>query len=211
MENQQLHSSDWKPGDWLYQCLHGLSQKPQWITPVMWGSINGLKSHLKHEAPLMYNLFEVLERKWEAGLKPEAEELLIASGKCPVNCLQYDLQQQLHQVAESSHLVWCTLFLLPYQFFTQELLQEPFKFDQSNFNHTVTKLIVACDQPFDTTEKFEFKEMMHAMNPRVSLPSAEAVKWCVMGMADDTVSELRTMIAVSDLIPRKTSNHTCQL
>ena len=86
-------------------------------------------------------------------------------------------------------------------FYTRTSLQEPFKFDQSNFDRAVAKWIAACDQPFDAAEKFEFKEMMHAVNPRVSLPSAEAVKRCVMGMADDTVSELRTMIAVSDLVP----------
>ena len=120
MENHQLHLGGWKPGDRLYQCLHGKSKKPQRITQAMRGSINGLKSHLKCEVPLMYNLFELLERKREAGLKLEAEELLVASGECPVNCLPYDLQQQLQQIGDltDSHLVCYATFPLPFKIVT---------------------------------------------------------------------------------------------
>ena len=129
-----------------------------------------------------------------------------------MNCLPYDLQQQLQQIGDltDSHLVCYATFPLPYQNCNIRIsLQEPFKFNQSNFDCAVAKWIAACDQPFEATEKFEFKEMMHAANPRVSLPSSKAVKHWVMGMADDTFSELRTMIAVSDLVPQKPSNLTC--
>lgn len=68
----------------------------------MRGSINGLKSQLKRDAPLMYNLFEILEKKRELGSKPTTEELLVASGQRTVDQLPYQLQEQLKRIGDLS-------------------------------------------------------------------------------------------------------------
>ncbi|KAH9169086.1 hypothetical protein EDB89DRAFT_1908839 [Lactarius sanguifluus] len=100
-ENRQQHCKDWKEGDKLYQCIHS-DGKVQRITPAMRGSINGLKSQLRRDAPLMYNLFEILEKKREFGSKPTPEELLVASGQRTVDHLPYKLQEQLKQIGDLS-------------------------------------------------------------------------------------------------------------
>jgi hypothetical protein len=68
----------------------------------MCGSINGLKSQLRRDAPLMYNLFEILEKKREVGSKPTSEELLVASGQRAVDQLPYQLQEQLKRIGKLS-------------------------------------------------------------------------------------------------------------
>ncbi len=68
----------------------------------MCGSINGLKSQLKRDAPLMYNLFKILEKKHDLGSKPTPEELLVASGQRTVDQLPYQLQEQLKRVGDLS-------------------------------------------------------------------------------------------------------------
>ena len=75
----------------------------------MCGSINGLKSQLKRDAPLMYNLFEILEKKRGLGVKPTPEELLVASGQQAVDQLPYQLQEQLKWMGDLSEpkLVSC--------------------------------------------------------------------------------------------------------
>jgi hypothetical protein len=107
-ENHQQYCKDWKEGDKLYRCIHG-EGKVQRITQAMRGSITGLKSQLKRDAPLMYNLFEILEKKRELGTKPTPQEILVASGKQTVDGLPYQLQEQLKRVGNltKSSLVSC--------------------------------------------------------------------------------------------------------
>ena len=69
------------------------------------------------------------------------------------------------------------------------------------FDRLVTEWIVACDQPFDEVENFEFKRMMHAANPNASLPSADAIQRRIVDMASETVAGLKTMISVSQAKP----------
>jgi hypothetical protein len=69
------------------------------------------------------------------------------------------------------------------------------------FDRLITEWIAACDQPFDEVEKFEFKRMMHAANPNVSLPSADTIQRRIVDMANETVTGLKTMISVSCMTP----------
>ncbi|KAI0257244.1 hypothetical protein BJV78DRAFT_21670 [Lactifluus subvellereus] len=143
----------------------------------MRGSINGLKCRLKRDAPLMYNLFEILEKKRGLGVKPTPEELLVASGQRTVDQLPYQLQEQLKQIGDLSET-------------TQSKPVSRLGPEQ--------KWIVACDQPFDEVEKFEFKQMIHAINPNAVLPSADTVQRRVVDMANEMVTGLKTMISGLD-------------
>lgn len=102
-ENHSQYSREWRSGDWLYLCSH--CDKAYHITPAMHGSVTGMQWHLSRDECLMYQLFEIFEKKLELGVKPTSAELLVASGEQPVQTLPYALEQQHRQVTNSSSSV----------------------------------------------------------------------------------------------------------
>lgn len=58
--------------------------------------------------------------------------------------------------------------------------------------------IASCDQPFKEVEREEFRQMLsYGHRPgQVHVPSADAIQRRILQMGDDTIADLRTMIAV---------------
>ena len=70
--------------------------------------------------------------------------------------------------------------------------------DQEKFEQLLADWIVACDQPFDEVEKFEFWHLLEYTHLWLSLqiPHRGVVKKCVMQMGEDMVEGVKKMIEV---------------
>jgi hypothetical protein len=69
-------------------------------------STTSLQNNLSRQAPLMYNLWEILEWKRKRDEKPHPTEILVARGTADVKTLPY------HIVKHRDKLLNCTTTLL---------------------------------------------------------------------------------------------------
>jgi hypothetical protein len=75
--------------------------------------------------------------------------------------------------------------------------QEPY--NRERHEQLIAEWIAACDQPFDEVEKEEFRRMISygsRQGSSLHIPSADSIKRRIMQMGDNTVSDLKAMIAV---------------
>jgi hypothetical protein len=71
--------------------------------------------------------------------------------------------------------------------------------DQDLFEELLTKWIVATDQPFDTVDNPEFRELMsyvHHPAPGIHIPGRHAIRRRAMKMGEDGIDASKQMFAV---------------
>ena len=76
-------------------------------------------------------------------------------------------------------------------------LQGPW--DQDWFEELLTKWIVATDQPFDTVDNPEFRELMsyiHHPAPAIHIPGCHAIQRRAMKMGEDGIKATKKMFVV---------------
>jgi hypothetical protein len=58
--------------------------------------------------------------------------------------------------------------------------------------------MVACDQPFSEVDQPEFQKLLEYthMCPSLKIPHHQPIKQCIMKMGEDTVNDVKKMIAV---------------
>lgn len=151
----------------------------------------------------MYRLFEILESKQKAKTKPLPIELLVAQAKQPATALPYSLtcpDVVNEQMGGSTGMAVrnCVVYICVV---SHVVCQEPY--DPQVHERLIAEWIASCDQPFKEVEREEFRQMLSYGHCRGQLqesvfriPSADAIHRRIMQMSDDTISDLKAMIAV---------------
>lgn len=72
--------------------------------------------------------------------------------------------------------------------------------DQNMFEQLLAQWMVACDQPFEEVDRLEFHRLLEYTHLQQSLhiPHRQAMKRRVMKMGEDTVTDVKKMIAESN-------------
>jgi hypothetical protein len=73
-------------------------------------------------------------------------------------------------------------------------------FKQETFEALLANWVAATDQPFDTTESPEFRDLLQYLYQKkanLQIPSRHSVRNRIMKMGENTVTKLKEMFAVS--------------
>ncbi|KAJ6454737.1 hypothetical protein C8R47DRAFT_997083 [Mycena vitilis] len=162
------------PGDKHYKCYHG-ARKVLTITRAMKSSLNGLQTHLRTKFPIMHRLYEAMSRRQTP---PTQEEIDLARGASVMDAAAAAEYLGKYLIACSRH--------------TQG------DWDQAKFESLLTEWIVATDQPFDSVEQVEFRNLLQYTHHGATLriPRRDAVRTRIMKLGEDTIEGMRLMFAV---------------
>ncbi|KAN0131304.1 Ribonuclease H-like domain containing protein [Lactarius tabidus] len=142
-------------GDKHYRCFHG-NRKVVTITKKMKYSLNGVIGHLKSTSSLMYRLYLVMKECSPAQITQE--EIEVASGKKLLDPAS-DFLSKLESANENIRRA-----------FDKQVEAATSPWDQEKFEYLLAKWVVATDQPFDTVDQPEFRDLMtYAHHPLPSL------------------------------------------
>ena len=72
--------------------------------------------------------------------------------------------------------------------------------DQDTFEQLLAEWMVACDQPFEEVDQPEFHRLLEYthLQPSLHIPHRQSMKRRIRKMGEDTVEEVKNMIAVID-------------
>ncbi|KAF8531156.1 hypothetical protein JB92DRAFT_3105577 [Gautieria morchelliformis] len=160
-----------QPGDKHYRCYHENEGITKWYE----------HTHF----PEMFRLYQTI--KCHQDQRPTVEEIQFAANKIPLNS---KTAQEYLRTLEVNQGPLCAAF-------SHQVAKNEVPWDQSKFEQLLVEWQVACDQPFDEVEKPEFKALMHHTHHSsapLHIPSATAVKRCVMKMGESTVDTMKQFI-----------------
>ncbi|KAJ6454441.1 hypothetical protein C8R47DRAFT_997278 [Mycena vitilis] len=191
------------PGDKHYKCYHG-ARKVLTITRAMKSSLNGLQTHLRTKFPIMHRLYEAMSRRQTP---PTQEEIDLARGASvmdaaaaaeylgKVEAVTANIVK-LFEAQVRSSTVRQTLLSLEYLIACSRHTQGDW--DQAKFESLLTEWIVATDQPFDSVEQVEFRNLLQYTHHGATLriPRRDAVRTRIMKLGEDTIEGMRLMFAV---------------